>query len=153
VAAVSDDALSFDDTVGTVLDQFVGRRVQVFVLLPGNPDAPGLMGARGTLYPMGDLAEARRWWRGIAADEGELDWHVQAWATDMTGNPDKLGFSFRERDPLNNFWLDRARFVSAHWSPEGDAPSVVIDLVSGVSLRITEETPRPGDVDDDEDDE
>lgn len=45
MAAVSDDALSFDDTVGTVLDQFVGRRVQVFVLLPGNPDAPGLMGA------------------------------------------------------------------------------------------------------------
>lgn len=61
MAAVTDDALSFDDAVGIVLEQFVGRRVKVFVVLPGNPDAPGLMGARGTLYPMGDLAEARRW--------------------------------------------------------------------------------------------
>lgn len=155
MAAVAADALTFDAVVGIVLDQFVGRRVQVFVLLPGNPTLPGLMSANGTLYSSGDIAEARRWWAPLAADEDELQEHAQGWAADMTADPDRLGLSFRERNPLNGFWLDRARFVSARWSSESHAgrPSLEVELLGGVTLRITDETPRPGDLDDDEDDD
>jgi len=155
VAAVAADAITFDAVVGIVLDQFVDRRVQVFVLLPGNPTLPGLMSANGTLYSSGDIAEARRWWAPMADDEDELREQAWNWAADMTADPDRLGLSFRERNPLNGFWLDRARFVSARWSSESHAsrPSLEVELLGGVTLRITDETPRPGDLDDDEDDD
>lgn len=120
------------------------------------PTHPGLMDARGRSTRW--ATSRRRDDCGGPSQRTRPSWTgtVQAWATDMTRKPDRL-VSFRERHPLNNFWLDRPRFVSARWSPEevhqrdgqdfGGSPSMpsraLPRLLSRVALVLLSEPSWP----------
>jgi len=138
------DALTYDDVVGIVLEQFVDRRVYAAVLLPGNPTLPGLMSIRGTLYPSASIEAARARFAGITDDPDELELWVQGHTSGMTEDPDKLKFSFHEHRMFDGFWLDRPRLVSARWLTAEPTPTLAVELLGGVVLRLTDETPDDG---------
>lgn len=113
--------MDYDDTLKEILG-LMGKQVTVNVMLPGNPNLPGIAVFNGTLGGGTDL--------GHEADR-------QGWDI---GGEDPFFFNFRELPALNGFFFDRRRFVASRWRTDGPAPSLEISLAGGVDVVILDES-------------
>jgi len=109
--------VDFDATLGVLLG-LMGSVVSVHIRQPGSRAAPAVMLVSGPLTAAPDVVEKR-------------------------GTTSEVFFCRIGNGPLlSGFFMDRERFVEAHWDDGDDPPSLVIELHGGSEMVVHEERRR-----------